>query len=184
MYYHHSRYQYSPEPSDLPLPPFPNMQVQQRQWSPQGNDTMSDAKAIATLNMVSAIKAKRWAGAITQKLRTKNKNRKDFARAVRLIAENIDRQPEVLITIPIDELIQWDETMWYMGSEEAKEEEEWITQMLPKKQVVDLSTIRSILRCSKCGAHKVKYYSRQTRSADEPMTIFASCLACKYRWRQ
>ncbi len=41
----------------------------------------------------------------------------------------------------------------------------------------------SMLTCGKCGMSKTSSYEMQTRSADEPMTIFASCLCCGNRWR-
>lgn len=37
--------------------------------------------------------------------------------------------------------------------------------------------------CIACKQKKVVYYEKQTRSADEPMTIFYSCLNCGKNWR-
>jgi len=37
--------------------------------------------------------------------------------------------------------------------------------------------------CRKCKQRKCKVYSLQTRSADEPMTIFVQCEVCNYSWR-
>ena len=37
-------------------------------------------------------------------------------------------------------------------------------------------------KCHKCKTRKCTYYELQTRSADEPMTIFVNCLNCKYKW--
>jgi transcription elongation factor S-II len=37
--------------------------------------------------------------------------------------------------------------------------------------------------CSKCKGQKTSSYSLQTRSADEPMTGFITCLTCGKRWR-
>ena len=34
----------------------------------------------------------------------------------------------------------------------------------------------------KCGSNKVFSYSKQSRSADEPMTTYASCTKCKSSW--
>lgn len=39
-----------------------------------------------------------------------------------------------------------------------------------------------LLCCPKCKRHTTKYYEMQTRSADEPMTVFSRCL-CGKRWR-
>ena len=38
-------------------------------------------------------------------------------------------------------------------------------------------------KCRKCGSRKCSYYELQTRSADEPMTQFFSCLDCKNKWK-
>ena len=38
-------------------------------------------------------------------------------------------------------------------------------------------------KCWKCKSKKCTYYQLQTRSADEPMTTFVSCLECGNRWK-
>lgn len=39
-------------------------------------------------------------------------------------------------------------------------------------------------RCGRCKSLKTHYYLLQTRSADEPMTAFFTCLTCGKRWKQ
>ena len=39
-------------------------------------------------------------------------------------------------------------------------------------------------KCRRCGKRECTYYELQTRSADEPMTCFISCLNCGKEWRQ
>jgi transcription elongation factor S-II len=38
-------------------------------------------------------------------------------------------------------------------------------------------------KCRKCHSNKCSYYQMQTRSADEPMTTFVTCLECANRWK-
>lgn len=38
--------------------------------------------------------------------------------------------------------------------------------------------------CKRCHKRECTYYELQTRSADEPMTIFITCLNCGKHWRQ
>ena len=38
--------------------------------------------------------------------------------------------------------------------------------------------------CKRCFKRECTYYEMQTRSADEPMTIFINCLNCGQNWRQ
>lgn len=40
------------------------------------------------------------------------------------------------------------------------------------------------LQCSSCKSKKTTYTELQTRSADEPTTVFALCLCCGKRWKQ
>jgi len=37
--------------------------------------------------------------------------------------------------------------------------------------------------CNRCKTKKTTYYQLQTRSADEPMTTFVSCLNCGKNWK-
>ena len=37
--------------------------------------------------------------------------------------------------------------------------------------------------CRKCGSKKCSYYQLQTRSADEPMTTYVTCIDCGTRWK-
>ncbi|MBP02032.1 MAG: hypothetical protein CMM25_04355 [Rhodospirillaceae bacterium] len=39
-------------------------------------------------------------------------------------------------------------------------------------------------KCRNCNSRSCSYYEVQTRSADEPMTQFITCLDCDNRWKQ
>jgi transcription elongation factor S-II len=41
-----------------------------------------------------------------------------------------------------------------------------------------------MFKCKRCGKSRTRYWEMQTRSSDEPMTIFIRCLNCGKEWRQ
>jgi len=41
-----------------------------------------------------------------------------------------------------------------------------------------------MFKCNRCGSRSCTYYELQTRSADEPMTQFITCLSCNNHWKQ
>jgi transcription elongation factor S-II len=51
------------------------------------------------------------------------------------------------------------------------------------KYKTDMDAATDIFNCKKCKSNKCSYYQMQTRSADEPMTTFVSCLECGARWK-
>ena len=42
--------------------------------------------------------------------------------------------------------------------------------------------VEGVLKCGKCGHSRTFSFTKQTRSADEPMTTFATCMTCKHKW--
>ncbi len=48
----------------------------------------------------------------------------------------------------------------------------------------DFSRATDKWQCNGCKMRKCTYYELQTRSADEPMTVFIQCLNCNKRWTQ
>lgn len=46
-----------------------------------------------------------------------------------------------------------------------------------------LEAATDTFQCRKCKTNHCTYYQMQTRSADEPMTIFVTCLDCGLRWK-
>lgn len=74
--------------------------------------------------------------------------------------------------------------LWLVSSEQSRLISTWLKEVYPKniEKIVDITD--SILKCGKCNNNTVDYYEKQTRGADEPMTLFAHCLTCGNRWRQ
>lgn len=68
--------------------------------------------------------------------------------------------------------------------------EKWTT-LLEKKTMKEKNMFRSNVlastdsyTCHRCKKRECTYYQMQTRSADEPMTIFISCISCGNAWTQ
>jgi DNA-directed RNA polymerase subunit M/transcription elongation factor TFIIS len=51
------------------------------------------------------------------------------------------------------------------------------------KYEVNIEAATDTFKCRGCGESKCTYYLQQTRSADEPTTIFVTCLSCGKRWK-
>ena len=49
---------------------------------------------------------------------------------------------------------------------------------------VDKSGATDQFLCRKCKKRECTFYEMQTRSADEPMTIFVNCLSCGNKWKE
>lgn len=52
-----------------------------------------------------------------------------------------------------------------------------------KKQAVQLN-VTDMFKCMRCFKRNCTYFELQTKSADEPMTIFVTCLECGKKWKQ
>lgn len=52
------------------------------------------------------------------------------------------------------------------------------------KYVNNIKASTDMFTCKKCKSKKCSYYELQTRSADEPMTVFITCIDCGKHWKQ
>jgi len=48
---------------------------------------------------------------------------------------------------------------------------------------VNMAAATDTFTCRKCKGNKTTFYTQQTRSCDEPMTIFIQCVMCNNRWK-
>lgn len=68
--------------------------------------------------------------------------------------------------------------------------EKWVDiineEMMKYKTAYEVTQVAmtELEKCGKCKKNKVSYFEMQTRSADEPMTHFYTCLSCGHRWRK
>jgi transcription elongation factor S-II len=76
----------------------------------------------------------------------------------------------------------------FMTHQEMKPEK-WETMIQEKikrdknKFETTIEAATDTFKCRKCHSNKCTYYQMQTRSADEPMTTFVTCIECGNRWK-
>ena len=58
-------------------------------------------------------------------------------------------------------------------------------QKLRLKEAYEIKQVSmtDLIKCGKCKNNKVSYQELQTRSGDESMTIFFTCIVCGHKWR-
>ena len=62
----------------------------------------------------------------------------------------------------------------------------WIEKKMKRdasKYRDNIQASTNMFTCRKCRSKRCTYYEMQTRSADEPATIFVTCLDCGKHWR-
>jgi transcription elongation factor S-II len=80
------------------------------------------------------------------------------------------------------------QTLAFMTHQEMKPERwaELISKKIKRdasKFDVNIEASTDMYKCKKCHSKKCTYYEMQTRSADEPATIFVTCLDCGKHWK-
>lgn len=64
-----------------------------------------------------------------------------------------------------------------------KEKEKKVDEVRTDWQEKHGQVTEGVYKCRVCGGRKTIQHEQQTRSADEPMTLFITCLNCKNTWR-
>lgn len=54
--------------------------------------------------------------------------------------------------------------------------------MQEKYDRINNQSFKTTLKCRRCGSAEVAWEQKQTRGADEAMTVFCTCSKCKNRW--
>lgn len=89
--------------------------------------------------------------------------------------------PEALVRMSDEEMAKGTVVERVQQQERARHEA--YLDMLKEKQAAVGRTPESVLHCRRCSSADLNFVQVQTRSADEPMTCFLTCNACKHRWR-
>tara|TARA_Y100000389_G_scaffold24262_1_gene20933 strand:- start:6246 stop:6794 length:549 start_codon:yes stop_codon:yes gene_type:complete len=76
----------------------------------------------------------------------------------------------------------------YMSQEELFPEK-WASiiekhnRKLKEAYIIKQVSMTDSIKCGKCKNNKISYQELQTRSGDESMTIFFTCITCGHKWR-
>lgn len=108
---------------------------------------------------------------------------KPTAQDARLFCAGYKACPTALDHCSLSALLQTPE-LWLLTTPHAAKRQEWLHEAYPSHITATVNIEKSILVCGRCQKRSVDYYEKQTRGADEPMTVFAHCLACGKRWTQ
>lgn len=105
---------------------------------------------------------------------------------LRTIFNNL-KNVELLASLKNEELSP--KTLAFMTHQEMDPEhwKEMIEQKIKRdanKYSTNIEAMTEMFTCKKCKSKRCTYYELQTRSADEPSTIFISCLDCGKHWKQ
>ena len=107
----------------------------------------------------------------------------------------IERRPDVFIEIvgmlrsqPFDEVIEFlknatdpDYIFWKQPALNPFEKKLQREIALHEEKEVG---VKGIGRCRFCSSNELKFVIRQTRSSDEPATVFVRCVSCQKNWRE
>ncbi|XP_010509145.1 PREDICTED: transcription elongation factor TFIIS [Camelina sativa] len=83
--------------------------------------------------------------------------------------------PEKLITLSAED----------MASDKRKQENNQIKEkyLFDCERGLAAKASTDQFKCGRCGQRKCTYYQMQTRSADEPMTTYVTCVNCDNHWK-
>jgi transcription elongation factor S-II len=107
----------------------------------------------------------------------------------------VDRLRSIYINLKSPDLLEQiknreikPENVAFMTHQELNPEhwKEYIERKIKRdssKYTTNIEASTDMFTCKKCKSKKCTYYELQTRSADEPTTVFITCLDCGKHWK-
>ena len=105
------------------------------------------------------------------------------------IQYNIKHSPELKQKIldkrikTIDVIKMRPEQLWSDGPYAVKMEEKIHKDLKKEYLANEIKNQEGFFTCNRCKSKKTTYYQLQTRSADEPMTTYVTCVNCGKNWK-
>lgn len=114
-----------------------------------------------------------------------DKIKKYYRYKVRQMMFNLKKSPELLERFSYNELVRLEHTElqpeMYKEIFQRKKEKEELYSFIEDEHKCDR---RGLIKCEECATYNTEYTTLQTRSADEPTTIFIYCYTCLRHWKQ
>ena len=101
------------------------------------------------------------------------------------VVNNLKRNPDILKTVKAKDIPMLSPVQIFPDGPMAK------TEFKLKEKELTIEAIKAkmdedyegMFKCRKCKSKKTTYYQMQTRSADEPMTTYVTCMECGLKWK-
>ncbi|KAJ5464227.1 hypothetical protein N7475_007362 [Penicillium sp. IBT 31633x] len=192
----------APPSGKMPTPPGP---LKERTWKIDGVDiahTDNDKRNNSTALIYNGLSARSiedsnviWPRAVAVELAAYKhlgpETKSEYREKIRSLFMNLKNKSNPKLSVRVIEGEITGEQLVRMTSDELRSAEQRAADARIQKENMDKAMVaqqeRSIsksLQCGKCGQRQVTYTEAQTRAADEPMTLFCTCLACNNSWRQ
>lgn len=103
------------------------------------------------------------------------------------IIHNVNLNPELVqeganVAVMSDKRMAANTIIENIEKERAEKQKLFEEFLQEKYDMVNRDSYRTTLRCRRCGSPDVRWEQKQTRGADEAMTVFCTCAKCQNRW--
>lgn len=85
-----------------------------------------------------------------------------------------ENKSDVVVSYLKDDKLLWSHPTFDVEKKKIDEENDFM--------VNPYEISEGVLTCRKCGCEKIFSFSKQTRSMDEPTTVFGLCSKCGHKW--
>jgi len=146
-------------------------------------------KALGNCDVPGGIESTQLAVGIETALWKKHNGTKEYGQKFRMLYSNIKdehnsalRKALFSFQLGVEEVVNLTHEE-LANPEIQKARKDMVDAVLFERAETKPTATCDMFTCSKCKENKTTYFQLQTRSADEPMTTFVTCVNCGNRWK-